>query len=108
MFSIGLAFIPASIITFIVKERTTMVKHQHLVSGVSLLSYWTSSFTLDFVKHFVPAFFCMLMVLAYSITTFTDHGSDYAAISILFFLYGWAIIPFSYLTGFIFADYGSA
>ena len=65
MFSIALAFIPASLITYIVKERETMVKHQHMVSGVTLLSYWSSSFTIDFLKHVVPSFFCMLMVLAF-------------------------------------------
>ncbi|KAL4492594.1 hypothetical protein ABPG72_007707 [Tetrahymena utriculariae] len=108
MFSIGLSFIPASLITFIVKERNDMVKHQHLVSGVSLNSYWGANFTIDILKHVFPAVFCMLMVLAYNIDAFTSNQSDYSAVCLLFILYGWAIIPFSYLTSFIFKDYGTA
>ena len=64
-FSIGLSFIPASLITFIVKERNDMVKHQHLVSGVSIFSYWSANFSLDIIKHAFPAVFCMLMTLAF-------------------------------------------
>jgi len=73
MFSIALSFIPSSLITYIVKERETKVKHQHMVSGVSLLSYWASNFTVDFVKHIVPSFFCMLMVLAFVIRKTTNQ-----------------------------------
>ena len=70
MFSIGLSFIPASLITFIVKERNDNVKHQQIVSGVSILSYWLSNYFLDMIKHLVPAIVCFLMVLAYDITVY--------------------------------------
>lgn len=38
-----------------------------MVSGVSILSYWSANFTIDILKHLVPAIFCILMVLAYVI-----------------------------------------
>lgn len=107
IFSIGLAFIPASIITFIVKEREDNVKHQQIVSGVSLNAYWLSNFWLDMLKHAVPAVFCILMVIAFNVKVFRD-GDNFGCISLLFFLYGWAIIPFCYLMGFLFQNYGSA
>lgn len=47
------------------------------------------------------------MVLAYDIEAFSDSES-FGGISILFILYGWSIIPFSYLVGFIFQNYGNA
>ena len=70
MFSIGLSFIPASLITFIVKERNDNVKHQQIVSGVSLFSYWLSNYVVDMLKHMVPAVFGFLMVLAFDITVY--------------------------------------
>ena len=70
MFSIGLSFIPASLITFIVKEREDNVKHQQIVSGVSLFSYWLSNYALDMLKYLVPGIFGFLMVLAFDINVF--------------------------------------
>lgn len=107
VFSIALAFIPASIISFIVKEREVNIKHQQLVSGVSVLAYWFSNWLLDIVKHVIPAVLSALMVLAFSISSMTEDG-NYGAIWAFFFLYGWAIIPFSYLCSFMFKVPGSA
>jgi ATP-binding cassette subfamily A (ABC1) protein 3 len=67
IFCIALSFIPASLITFTVKEREDQVKHQHLVSGVSLFSYWLSNYFMDFAKHLMPAIFSILMMLAFDI-----------------------------------------
>lgn len=61
-FTIALSFIPASIITFSVKERENHVKHMHLVSGVSLLSYWISNFFMDFIKSLIPAIIGIIMM----------------------------------------------
>jgi len=61
---------------------------------------------MDMVKHLIPALFCILMVLAYDISDFT--GDNYGPVVLLFFLYGWSIIPFSYLFSFLFNDYGNA
>jgi ATP-binding cassette subfamily A (ABC1) protein 3 len=47
------------------------------------------------------------MILAFNIETFLEDDC-YGAIVLLFFLYGWAIIPFSYLFGFVFKSYGNA
>ena len=97
IFTIALAFIPASLITFTVKEREDLVKHQQLVSGVSVLSYWMSNFAMDFLKHVIPAVFSILMMLAYNIEVFTEEDEVFGAVSLLFILYGWCVIPFSYL-----------
>lgn len=72
-----------------------------------MLSYWSSNFVLDMIKYMIPAIFCMLMVLAYDIAVFTIDES-YQAVCLLFILYGWSIIPFSYLLGFVFEAYGNA
>ncbi|KAL4490757.1 hypothetical protein ABPG72_021811 [Tetrahymena utriculariae] len=107
IYAIAFSFIPASLISFIVKERTEKIKHQQLVSGVSLYTYWFSNYFVDFIKHIIPAVFSILMILAYDISSFTE-SSCFGAISFMMFLYGWSIIPFSYFTGFVFGDYGNA
>ncbi|KAL4430213.1 hypothetical protein ABPG74_014772 [Tetrahymena malaccensis] len=107
IFSIAYALIPSSILIYILKEKEDHVKHQHLVSGLSLRSYWLSNFFVDMVKHLIPASLCILMVVAYNIKTFTE-SSNFGAICSLFILYGWAIIPFTYLINFIFEKQGSA
>ena len=75
IFTIALSFIPASLITFSVKEREDQVKHMQLVSGVSLFSYWMSNFFMDFIKHLIPAIFAILMMLAFDIQVFTETSS---------------------------------
>ncbi|KAL4478578.1 hypothetical protein ABPG74_006813 [Tetrahymena malaccensis] len=107
IYAIAFSFIPASLISFIVKERTEKIKHQQLVSGVSLYTYWFSNYLVDFIKHIIPAVFSILMIIAYDISSFTD-SSCLGAISLMVFLYGWSIIPFSYFTSFVFGDYGNA
>ncbi|EAR99563.1 ABC transporter family protein (macronuclear) [Tetrahymena thermophila SB210] len=106
-FAIGLSLIPASLITLTVKEREEKSKHQQLVSGVSIISYWTSNYAVDMIKHLFPSCICICMVLAYDIDTFAS-GENLGAISILFILYGWGIIPFTYSFGFLFQSSGSA
>ena len=108
IFSIALAFIPASIITFSVKEREDQVKHQQMVCGVSVYAYWISNLFMDYLKHLVPAAFSILMAFAFDIETFTDDGDSFAALALLFIFYGWSAINFSYLTGFFFKSYGNA
>ena len=108
IFSIALAFIPASIITFSVKEREDQVKHQQMVCGVSIFSYWTSNFLMDYLKHLVPAGFSILMALAFGIDTFTKEADSFGALALLFVLYGWSMINFAYVTGFFFKSYGNA
>jgi len=62
---------------------------------------------MDVGKHIIPAFFCALMVIAFDITAMSE-GNNYGATWLLFFLYGWAIIPFSYAFSFLFKLQGNA
>jgi ATP-binding cassette, subfamily A (ABC1), member 3 len=79
-----------------------------MVSGVSLTAYWTSNLFMDYCKHLIPAIFCILMSLAFNIEAFTGKTDSFVALSLLFFLYGWSAINFSYLLGFLFRSYGNA
>ena len=96
--------IPASIISFVVKEKQIAMKHQQLVSGVSLRAYWVSHFLTDFVRNLVPSFWSVAMIQAFGVASLTDwYGSACA----IFFLFGWAIGPFCYLMSFLFEFEGT-
>ena len=68
---------------------------------MSVKAYWFSNFIMDVGKHLIPAIFCALMVLAFNVTSLQED-SNYGATWLIFILYGWSIIPFSYLFGFLF------
>ena len=68
---------------------------------MSVSAYWISNLIMDIGKHIIPSIFCCLMILAFDISIMIDDG-NYGVMWILFFLYGWAIIPFSYAFSFLF------
>lgn len=107
IFSIGLSFIPASIVSFIVKERVDMVKHQQLVSSVSPFTYWLSNYIVDMLKHMVPAIFCAGMAMAFNLQNLTQND-NYGMTWAFFIGYGLAILPYTYLISWLFTDYGNA
>jgi ATP-binding cassette subfamily A (ABC1) protein 3 len=84
-----MSFIPASIISFIVRERETKVKHQQLVSGVSHLAYWSSNFFMDFTKQLIPSIVCSALVYAFQIEALISndqYGNNYGAVWAFFIL----------------------
>jgi len=65
-FGIGLSFIPASLIVFVITEKVQGAKSSQLVSGVSVYTYWLSNFIFDyFCKYFFVAISCCLLVLIF-------------------------------------------
>ena len=104
---IALSLLPASLITYIVKEREFNAKHQQIVSGVSITAYWFSNFLVDIIKYMIPAVICALMTMALNATALVKDDK-LGALWLDFILYGFAIIPFVYLTAFLFKNYGTA
>ncbi|KAL4454193.1 hypothetical protein ABPG74_012150 [Tetrahymena malaccensis] len=107
IFSIGMAFIPASLITYIVREREEHIKHQQIVSGVSLWAYWLSNFLIDLFKYLVPALISPFFAYAFNISAITDNGS-FGYFYLIFILYGPSMISFVYVCSFLHKDYGNA
>lgn len=90
------AFIPVSFATFIVRERQLEVKHQQLISGVSITAYWTSTFLFDVVSYIIPCAGSIIMILAFQISGWTEVET-FAALCFLFILYGISVAPFTYI-----------
>lgn len=106
IFSLALAFKFASIISFIVKEREDRSKHQQIVSGMKLSSYWLANYLYDYILYLILAVAALILISALDVSSLT--GDSLGATWALFILYGLAYIPFTYIAAFVFKDYGNA
>eukprot|EP00941_MAST-03F_sp_MAST-3F-sp1_P001419 g1419.t1 len=100
VFIVGIAwaFIPAACAEFIVHERFFGVKHQLLVSGVSLPSFWFSNFLWDCLQYIVPASAAIGIFIWMDIPAYTrTEGNSFTTCCTLVALYGPAAIGHSYL-----------
>eukprot|EP01022_Parablepharisma_sp_SALTPOND_P014471 TRINITY_DN1967_c0_g1_i1.p1 TRINITY_DN1967_c0_g1~~TRINITY_DN1967_c0_g1_i1.p1 ORF type:complete len:1683 (-),score=190.16 TRINITY_DN1967_c0_g1_i1:3454-8502(-) len=97
---VSFALVPASIISFIVREREDNLKHQQLVTGVSLVAYWLSNAAMDIFKSLVPCSISIGLIYAFNINL--PYGW------LLIFLYAFTIIPFTYFTSFFFVQENTA
>ncbi|XP_048226165.1 ABC transporter A family member 1 isoform X2 [Ricinus communis] len=105
--SIAFSFIPASFAVAIVKEREVKAKHQQLISGVSVLSYWASTFIWDFVSFLVPSSFGIVLFYIFGLDQFI--GRDCFLPTIFLFLeYGLAVASSTYCLTFLFSDHTMA
>ena len=107
IFSLALAFKFASIVAFIVKERVDKGKHQQIVCGMDIGSYWAGNFLYDYVLYAIVAGFSVGMCVALNIEALIE-GDALAATALLFFLLGLSNIPFTYIFSNIFTSYGNA
>lgn len=106
-FMIAFCFIPASYVTFIVKEREVKAKHQQIISGVSIYSYWCSTYLWDVVSYFPTLILVVCIIFAFGIDAFTKHDGA-GATFLLFLLYGPAVAAFTYSLSFIFRSHSTA
>ena len=107
IFSIALAFKFASIVSFIVKERVDKSKHQQIVSGMNIGSYWVGNFLYDYLLYAVVAGISVGVCVGLNIEALIEDNAINATAA-LFFLYGLANIPLTYILGYLFKDYGNA
>jgi len=94
MSAIALALIPCVMVQFILNERELALKHQQLLSGMSLSGYWASNVIFDVLMAYVPILLIIMLTFV-----FNKH---YQGIWVLFMLYPPAIVPFTYVTSFLF------
>ncbi|KAL0844738.1 hypothetical protein Bca101_017984 [Brassica carinata] len=105
--SIAFSFIPASFAVPIVKEREVKAKHQQLISGVSVLSYWLSTFVWDFVSFLLPSTFAIILFYAFGLEQFIGIGRFLPTVLMLL-EYGLAIASSTYCLTFFFTEHSMA
>ena len=101
--SIAYAFVPASLIVLLVKERENNVKHQQIVSGVSLFAYWLSNLVVDWVKFLIPAGATILIFKLYDVDVYLNSNALSATL-LMFIFFGPCLITFTYLFSFMFTS----
>ncbi|XP_066292809.1 phospholipid-transporting ATPase ABCA3-like isoform X1 [Branchiostoma lanceolatum] len=97
----GMSSLAASFVLFIVRERATKAKHIQFVSGVHSLTFWFSTFAWDIMNFMVPCLLILILLWGFDVKAYVEDGRV-AMILLLFFLYGWAMIPMMYLASFLF------
>ncbi|OQR92260.1 ATP-binding Cassette (ABC) Superfamily [Achlya hypogyna] len=113
---IAMTFFPASIVTFLVKEKQNECnsKHQQLVSGVSLPAFWLANYLFDLLVYVVPFAAALIMIKAFDIQALTGNdctacaSNTPGAVFLLFFFFGFAIAPFTYVLSYCFREAASA
>jgi ATP-binding cassette subfamily A (ABC1) protein 3 len=105
--SIAFSFIPASFAVAIVKEREVKAKHQQLISGVSALSYWASTYMWDFISFLFPSSFAIILFYIFGLEQFIGSASIVPTI-ILLLEYGLAIASSTYCLTFFFSEHSMA
>ncbi|KAG7378543.1 hypothetical protein PHYPSEUDO_009936 [Phytophthora pseudosyringae] len=114
---IAFAYYPASIVVMLVRERSPdhNSKHQQLVSGVGINSFWTANYLWDFTVFLIPAVIALVLIQAYDLSTLTGssscvscEGSTFIAVIVLVLVFGLAICPHAYCWSYVFSDPASS
>ncbi|CAA7057158.1 unnamed protein product [Microthlaspi erraticum] len=105
--NIAFSFIPASFAVPIVKEREVKAKHQQLISGVSVLSYWLSTYVWDFISFLFPSTFAIILFYAFGLEQFIGIGRLLPTV-IMLLEYGLAIASSTYCLTFFFTEHSMA
>ena len=99
-FSIAFGIMPANFIIILVNERVNNSKHLMRLSGINIFSYWISNYLFEFVKYYLTAGICLLLLKAF------DYYEDY--LYIFYLLYGPSMISLTYAMSFYFDDESDA
>ena len=102
-----MAFIPPTFAVSIVKERETGAMHQQLISGVSIASYWLSTYAWDVANYLVPYSIFLILMSGFGITDLIS-GQAGSATAMLLLTYGLSVAPFTYVMSFAFSSHSNA
>jgi len=94
MVGVALAMIPCAMISFLLKEKMDSLKHMQMVSGMSLPAYWISNMMADIVKVYIPLILIVMLSFIFN--------CNYPGVWVCFLVLPWALVPFTYLTSFLF------
>ncbi|EPS74541.1 hypothetical protein M569_00214, partial [Genlisea aurea] len=105
--SMAFAFVPASFAVAIVKEREVKAKHQQLISGVSILSYWASTYLWDFISFLIPSAFAFFLFFIFGLDQFIGRDSFLSTL-LMFLGYGLSMASSTYCLTFFFHEHSMA
>jgi ATP-binding cassette subfamily A (ABC1) protein 3 len=95
--------IPASAVTFIVLEKEKGLKHQQLISGMSLSAYWLTNLFFDLTRAYIISGSTIGLIVIFGLEKLAN--SD---VYMVILLYPLAIIPFTYVSSALFTSSSAA
>lgn len=107
---VPLCYIPASFVSFLVKERVCKSKHLQIVSSVSPYLYWFATYTWDMFLYSILTLFILAAFFAFgnSAKVFISTPESTLCLLALLFTYGLSCIPLSYFYSLYFDNYSTA
>ncbi|GMH55684.1 hypothetical protein TL16_g01967 [Triparma laevis f. inornata] len=104
-------YIPAAFVVFVVKEKSCKSKHLQLVSGVSVESYWLSTYLFDMFLYSILTIMIMTSFFIYgqgAAEVFVGSATSMLCTFLITFLYGASALPFAYLMSRSFSNHTTA
>ncbi|ETO27515.1 ABC transporter family protein [Reticulomyxa filosa] len=98
--TIALSFIPVGIVHPVVQERQLQIKHQQLVSGVSIVSYWMGQWVADFLASLPTIALIIMLVYVFDVSSF--KGAALGPFLLTNLLFVCSVFPLTYLLSLFF------
>jgi ATP-binding cassette subfamily A (ABC1) protein 3 len=102
------SFVPSTYTGFIVRERSSKAKLLQFVSGVGYFVYWASNFLFDFISFLITEVLAIIIFGLFGREEYIGDGKTVMTVFFLIAMYGFAVIPTSYVMSLPFADHNSA
>lgn len=97
----SMALVTALFIMFYIKERVSKAKLLQIVSGANKFVFWSVAFIIDYIILFLISLFYILIMFAYQKEGFSTFDELFR-ITLLLLVFGFAILPFTYVLSFAF------
>ncbi len=72
--SFGMAFLIATFVLFLVKERACGAKHLQFVAGVHVANFWMSTFVWDFINFMIPSFLLLAVFAIFQLDAYSQNS----------------------------------
>ncbi|KAG8270789.1 hypothetical protein J6590_077319 [Homalodisca vitripennis] len=99
--SLGMVVQMMAFISFPLKERVSNAKQLQLMTGVSPLMYWFTTFLCDFLVFLITAAIMIGMVYVFQDNSIFSSSNYMGTLVLLFLLYGVSGIAFAYFYSFL-------
>ena len=67
----GMAFLVATFVLFLIKERSIKSKHCQFVTGVHTGNFWVSTFVWDFINFLIPSLLILLVLFLFGVEAYS-------------------------------------
>ena len=100
---VAFAFVPGAIVVFMVRERERHhnSKHQQVISGANIVSYWLGNFAFDMTMYSITMLLTLFLFRVFNMDPFINHGAMLPMFC-LFFGFGSCMTAFTYCLSFLF------